>query len=94
MFRIGQKVVCISSPTPQWYIPNVPVVDEIYVIRGIRTEAHIEGYGVLLDRVINQEILWDDGDTCEWGFRPRHFRPLVETDISVFEEMLREKETT
>lgn len=97
MFRVGQRVVCIDgSRNPSGFSKFYPVEGQIYTIRGFHTEPHIKDVGIFLEEIINPPTKWSDATSCEWPFASKRFRPLVErkTDISMFEEMLREKETT
>ena len=81
MFRPQQKVVCIDdsvNPETVAYTPCRPRKGEIYTVRAIHKEAHIEGYGVYLEELPNPPIIWSDSDEREWPFRATRFRPVVE----------------
>lgn len=92
MFRIGQKVVCVSlemsggGPLLPGF--NYPSKGGVYTIRGI-FPAGVENL-LLLEEVVNRPCGTTIG-FLEPGFNATHFRPVVEkkTDISVFEEILR-----
>lgn len=86
MFRVGQKVVCIDSPTsdvrPPWR--EFPRKGAVYTVRGDR--PHFEP-SILLEEIIS-DVGWDG---YEAGFAARRFRPIVErkTDIGFAHEILR-----
>lgn len=84
MFQIGQKVVCIDdsvNPETVSYTPCRPRKGEVYTVRGFLTQAHIEGYGVYLEELLNPSCLWSDQDEKEWPFKPERFRPVVAPKI-------------
>ena len=79
MFKIGESVVCIDDTPPSAangsnYCLVRPKKGEIYTIRGIHTEPHIDGYGVFLEECPNPSIVWADGSEHEWPFDSRRFR--------------------
>lgn len=85
MFNIGQKVVCVDdsmNPETVDYTPCRPRKGEVYTIRGFLKQAHIEGYGVYLEELLNPSIIWADHDEKEWPFKPERFRPLVSFDVT------------
>ena len=102
--RIGQKVVCIDGdfmPARQKGQDNIPVLNGIYHIRAL--QPVLFGLGrysgpqmtALLVEIVNDQQMWIEG-FCEAGFAVARFRPVVErkieTDISVFTAMLKERE--
>lgn len=87
MLKVGQKVVCVDgSPVvaPAGTALLRVVEGEIYTIRSIHTEPHIEGYGVHLEELVNSLYLWTDGTECEWPYMSERFRPVVETETATF----------
>lgn len=89
-FRVGQKVVCVDdsvNPETVDYTPCRPRKGEIYTVRGLIVQPHIEGYGMYLEEIPNPAIIWSDQDELEWPFKPERFRPIVERPL----EHLREK---
>lgn len=79
MLKIGQSVVCIDDAPPHEqhgaaYCLVRPKKGEIYTIRGVHTEPGIEGYGVLLEELVNPSIIWANGTEQEWPFDARRFR--------------------
>lgn len=84
MLKIGQKVVCIDgSPMRNNTADVLPLhlsEGEIYTIREIHTEPHINGYGVRLAELLNPSIVWSDGTECEWSYQSERFRPLVASE--------------
>lgn len=91
MFKIGQKVVCVDDAPPSQvcgsdYCLMRPVKGEVYTVRGIHTEPHIEGYGVYLEELLNPPIIWRDGTECEWPFTSTRFRPIAQVGPSLLRE--------
>lgn len=88
MLKVGQKVICIDgSPvvTPPGMAMLRVIEGEVYTIRSIHMEPHIQGYGVRLKELLNSSILWTDGTECEWAYKPERFRPVVETETELRE---------
>lgn len=86
MFRPRQKVVCIDdsvNPETVSYTPCRPRKGDVYTVRGWLTQAHIVGYGVYLEELLNPSIIWADQDEREWPFRSTRFRPLVERELEM-----------
>ena len=85
MLKVGQKVVCIDDAPMRNncgdVLPLRLIAGQVYTIREIHTEPHIEGYGVRLDELINPSIVWSDGDEKEWSYQSERFRPVVEPEI-------------
>lgn len=80
MFGIGQKIVCIDDTPPSAqngadYCLIRPVAGQVYTVRGIHTEPHIEGYGVWLEECLNPSMVWSDGHEAEWPFASTRFKP-------------------
>jgi hypothetical protein len=84
MLNIGQKVVCIDgSPMRNDcgdVMPMRLVDGQVYTIRSIHTEPHIQGYGVRLEELLNPSIVWADGTEKEWSYQSERFRPVIETE--------------
>lgn len=82
MFKVGQKVVCIDGSAIradcQVGMPIRPNKGEIYTVRSIQIEPHIDGYGVRLEEIMNPSMLWSDGDEREWSYDHRRFQALIE----------------
>jgi hypothetical protein len=94
-FQIGQKVICIDGTPPSAengsdYCPIRPVKGEMYTIRGIHTEPHIEGYGVYLEECLNPSTIWSDGHEAEWPFASTRFKPIQEWGIQILERAIRQ----
>lgn len=90
MFKIGQKVICIDDTPPSAqnganYCLIRPVAGEVYTIRGVHTEAHIDGYGVYLEECLNPSVIWDSGEEIEWPLASTRFKALVEWGLEIFE---------
>ncbi len=97
MFRVGQKVVCVMRMEDQNsercinYIPNRPVLNGIYTVRG--DVCLYDTQYVYLTELINPlpvGFVWVGIGYAEPPFWCGLFRPLVErkTDISIFTKML------
>ena len=80
MLKIGQKVVCIDGSAIradcQVGIPQRPTEGEIYTVRSVQIEPHIDGYGVRLEEILNPSMVWSDGEELEWSYDYRRFKPL------------------
>lgn len=90
-FHVGMMVVCVSS---KWTRPPsrgevYPTEGQVYTIRDMEPSRSNTACGVHLqfDELRNPEL---DYNTCrgECSFNGDKFRPVVKTDISVFEAML------
>jgi hypothetical protein len=71
--------------------PNRPKKGTVYTIRNIElfdTDPYAGEFGVRLNELVNPLYPWDDRFLSEGCFNSRRFRPLQETDISIFEKML------
>jgi hypothetical protein len=83
MLKPGQKVVCIDgSPMRNNcgdVLPLRLVEGQVYTVRSIQTEPHIQGYGVRLEELPNPSIVWADGDEKEWAYQSERFRPVAQT---------------
>ena len=79
MFKVGDSVICVDDTPPSDfngapYCLVRPKKGELYTIRGIHTEPHIEGYGVYLEECLNPPMIWSCGDEAEWPFASTRFR--------------------
>lgn len=94
MFHVGQEVVYIGRGVR---IPGkgngneiLPVPGQKYTIRGFREHAFAPS--IILEEIINPPQLYNCGDGAarilEFGFWLSSFRPIVKTDISIFQAML------
>lgn len=108
-FHVGQKVVCMDADfSVLWHDsmswsghgyrpPQLPILDEIYAIRGIRHFGW--GNGEVTLAIYLQEIMNPIGrflnEMAEQPFWIGRFRPVIErkTDISIFTEMLTPNKT-
>lgn len=90
MLKVGQKVVCIDW-SPIVCAPGTAMLrltqGEVYTIRSIHTEPHIQGYGVRLNELLNPDVVWSDGSECEWSYASERFRPVAERDEDLHEAM-------
>ncbi len=90
MFRVGQKVVCISEQhNKDYFTCEVPLLDCVYTVRDLDDD------GIRLVEIRNRIMLTQNTITralanLEPSFWQIDFRPIVErkTDISVFKRML------
>lgn len=93
-FRVGQEVVCVdASIHEEWTTPGPgdvihPGLDGLeqgatYTIRGLYLQD--DCLCVQLEEIVRDYDLWLD---CEVGFSAARFRPIVKTDISIFQAML------
>lgn len=72
MFKIKQKVVCVVQAERSR--PEIkPIVGDIYTIRDVREDG-----AVLLEEIINEPRLYDEGH-CEVWFLAELFRPVDHT---------------
>ena len=85
MLTVGQRVICIDGSPPRNnsanFLPLRLVAGQVYTIRSIHTEPHLDGYGVRLVELINPSIVWSDHDECEWSYQSERFRPVVEEAV-------------
>lgn len=94
MFRVGQKVVCVSAGTNGHPMDIRPRVGCVYTIRGIEFDrpAPIHPVGLWLEEIKNPLRSYAGySEFSETSFSALRFRPVIErkTDISVFTEILR-----
>lgn len=93
MFKIGQKVICVDDAPMRndcgSVMPLRLVRDQIYTVRSIHTEPHIEGYGVRLEELVNPSIVWADGEEREWSYQSERFRPIAKAGPSLLREAVR-----
>lgn len=82
-FRTGQKVVYVGSRRG-WQVPTMLQKGVVYTVQAKCTESHADdGAGIFLCEIATP----GDEVYCDC-FDPQCFRPAVDTDISVFTEML------
>lgn len=86
-FYVGQEVVCIvdTSGHAGPYGEILPVKGPIYTIRTI--EAWANGLALRLNEIVNERHLYICG-VAELQFAATAFRPVVKTDITIFQSML------
>lgn len=84
MFKLGQKVVCIDDAPMRNncgdVLPLRLIKGQIYTVRAVHTEPHIQGYGVRLVELLNPSVVWSDGTEYEWSYQSERFRPVVDTE--------------
>lgn len=77
MFKVGQKVVCISNipifRIDEMFGIRVPVKGEIYTVRQV-----IENQAITVNEIINPPIPYSNG-FLEADFYIHHFREIDET---------------
>ncbi len=89
-FHVGQRVVCIARGV--WLAARslgctVPVSGQVYTIRDVYVDPYDKvSVGVHLVEVVNPKDYC--GRPVEVGWHVHEFRPVRETDISVFLAML------
>jgi len=91
MFKVGQKVICVDDSPPSTanganYCLCRPRANEVYTVRGIHTEPHLDGYGIYLEELLNPSFIWSDGSECEWPFSSTRFRPVAVAGPSLLRE--------
>lgn len=86
-FHVGMKVVCIDASLFNWATFPNPEVGGIYVIDAI-TDHIPMGVKLKYDITIGLSLI--DFPTDWYG--SICFRPLIKTDISIFEAMLAPKQ--
>lgn len=88
-FHVGQRVVCVddSRYARGHGFEVTPVKGSTYTIRDFAERE--DGLGVRLIEIVNPEgnYRWRPGLT-ECTFHIRRFRPVRDTDISIFTNML------
>lgn len=96
-WHIGQRVVCVRDDFQ--FLPcqvargGVPKKGSVYTIRGFNIASPENpiigtGCGFYLVEVINPQCRYDDVGWREMSFDQCAFRPVKETDISIFHAML------
>lgn len=86
--HVNQKVVCISEwDNGSYYGCNVPKLNEIYTVRDLEDDGirlfEIKNSITFVHNTFSGKVSFE-----EPSFWQCNFRPLVKTDISVFEAML------
>jgi hypothetical protein len=89
MFKVGQKIMCTDDAPARndcgTVLPLRLTKGEIYTVRAIHTEPHIQGYGVRLEELLNPSIVWADGDEREWSYQSERFVSMSEWGLAIFE---------
>lgn len=92
MFRIGQKVVCVDNSPHGDYNPfepdERPQVGEVYTVRRILPDESTGGDVLWLDEICRNEISIRQWNDPNLGYGAYRFKPVKETDISIFTAML------
>ena len=99
-WHVGQRVVCIRDdykvicPT-QIAGGGVLRAGHVYTIRGFNLAEGVvgTGCGFYLEEIVNPLCQYSDGVWREMSFDQCGFRPIKETDISIFTAMLNEVPT-
>ncbi|WCK01047.1 hypothetical protein [Agrobacterium tumefaciens] len=99
-FKPGMRVVCIRPYTApeeiaaalRWHI-TTPEKGIVYTLREVQPpEALGDGSGtampLLLAEIVNRPVLYSDGSVREPAFASTRFRPLDETRLDVFRNLL------
>lgn len=86
--KVGDKVVCINDTFDAIRRENLnlPVKDEIYTVREVRTSTE-KPLNLLLEEVVNIARQWKDF-FGEPSFDISRFRPLKESSIEIFQKLL------
>lgn len=88
-FHVGQRVVCVDDANwrKKWIAkcPNRPIAGSVYTIREIRQKPNSLGF--LLMEITNRPRKFRLG-RLEPCFYAHRFRPVRDTDISIFTSML------
>ena len=87
-FRVGQMVVCIDDSKWQLVPPwsRLPYRGEVLTIQSIFRGLALDGLqmGLRFEEIQNGRNL----EGIEVGYPACRFRPIVDTDISIFQKML------
>jgi len=90
VFKIGQKVVCITARWEINYDEICPVKGEVYTIREFMQDQQI--LGIRVKEIVNLPHHYTDIGFQECGFNVVNFRPLqdrpTQTSIQVFKDIL------
>lgn len=90
-FHVGQRVVCVNAKRPAgrtYYNDEVfPVTGGVYTIRSMFIRQKTGALLLRLYEIVNKEGEYDEGFQ-EAGFNCSRFRPVRDTDISIFTAML------
>jgi hypothetical protein len=90
MFYVGQKVVCVNARFERLGLRSeiTPLEGRVYTIRAIDPSRGGPSVAcLLLNEIINAPREYADGFR-ECAFRATRFRPVVNTNIEVFQRML------
>lgn len=94
-FRVGQKVVCLDVPWPDYTSQVVakgarlPMTGNVYTVRWIGTARDGHVY-VRLDEIVNPVMEFPGWGPGEPRFGARRFRPVVERGTEKGMSILRE----
>ena len=85
-FHVGQHVVCVDDRRSHFTgKPLALVRGTVYTIRRYYSKP-VNDWGVLLHEIVSTADPFPDG--TERGFRADRFRPLDESRLTVFRQML------
>lgn len=92
MFHVGQRVVCVDgnrgARRSSWgSYPVYPVKGVVYTIRGFGPRSLSGAPGIYLEEIRLPQLELDIG-FMEPVYASRRFRPVRDTNISVFTAML------
>ena len=85
-FQVGDKVVC-TALFNDGRAPNYPKMGGVYTVREVYANGNL--VGLLLVEIQNKPATFFDGFR-EISFWHRAFKPLIQTDISDLQRIVRE----
>lgn len=89
-FRVGQMVVCVNDRWHRDFLSlhlNVPMKGRIYTIRAIFEPPVACQPCLWLEEIVNAPTEWAEG-LFEAAFRATRFRPVKETSIDIFRQII------
>lgn len=87
-FHIGQKVVCVDGKTHFGHGTEItPTKGTVYTVRSVFLCGFHGTTKIRLNEIHNEPMRYMTG-VEECGFGAYRFRPVRETDISIFKAML------
>lgn len=87
-FHVGQKVVCIADISTGGHgTEKRPVKGSVYTVRNVWFSERYQCELIRLEEITNALMRYEEG-LNECGFRSYCFRPLRETSIEIFTDML------
>ena len=86
-FHIGQLVMCLRAPTPSSFNEAIPKIGHVYTVRGYGRGFDDSEAGIFLCEIQNEPQNYLQGFQ-EVDFRIGNFRPLDDSRLQIFREML------